>query len=180
MDLHSKKIIFESHATSIDNEKLVASGWLDSPLSRKGIEQAKELGLRYGKDDFSKVYVSDLSRSYETAQIAFSNRTIPIVKDSRLREWNYGQYNSCSCIEVDTLKIEHITVPFHSGESLEQAISRFRSFHEECLQHTQTGTILIIGHRATYYALEFLLKKISIKILLTTPWKWQPGWHYHF
>jgi broad specificity phosphatase PhoE len=179
MDFYSKKIIFESHATSVDNEKQVASGWMDSPLSSKGVEQAKKLGLRYEKDDFLKVYVSDLSRSYKTAQIAFRNRTIPIVKDARLREWNFGQFNGFSSQEVDAHKIEHIKTPFPSGESLEQVISRFRSFHQECLQSSTSELILIIGHRAAYYGLEFLFKKIPLKILLTTPWKWQPGWHYH-
>jgi 2,3-bisphosphoglycerate-dependent phosphoglycerate mutase len=179
MDCNSKKIIFESHATSLDNEKLLASGWLDSPLSQKGIDQAKELGLRYKAEDFSRIYVSDLSRSSKTAQIGFCNRDMPIIKDARLREWNYGQFNGFSTLEVDTLKIEHIKTPFPSGESLEQAISRFLSFYEACLQSTKSGTILIIGHRATYYALEFLFKKIALKTLLTTPWKWQPGWHYY-
>ena len=65
------KIIFESHATSIDNEKGIASGWLDPSLSEKGVEQAKELGQRYRAESPRIIYVSDLKRSYETAKIAF-------------------------------------------------------------------------------------------------------------
>ncbi len=178
MNFNSKKIIFESHATSLDNEKHLASGWRDPLLSQKGIEQAKELGLRYKNETFSTIYVSDFLRSYNTAHIAFSKRNIPIIKDARLREWNYGQYNGLPSQEVDALKIQHISTPFPSGESLEQVISRFLSFHEECLPR-ETGPILIIGHRATYYALEFLCKKIPLKTLLKMPWKWQPGLCYY-
>jgi broad specificity phosphatase PhoE len=167
------KIIFESHATSVDNENKIASGWLDPPLSQKGIKQAKEMGQRYEKEHFSHIYVSDLSRSFETAHIAFGSQSI--LKDARLREWNYGQFNGFPVSEVDKLKIDHAHIPFPCGESLEQVINRFLSFEQECLK---TGKILIIGHRAIYYCLEFLFRKTPIMTLLTTPWNWQPGWHY--
>jgi len=42
-----REIIFESHSTSVDNEKGVASGQLDPALSEKGKNQAIELGKRY-------------------------------------------------------------------------------------------------------------------------------------
>lgn len=171
-------LLFESHSTSTDNEKNIASGWLDPSLSSKGIRQAEELGLRYEKENFCAIYVSDLKRSFETAKFAFGHRKIPINIDARLREWNYGKYNGASAVVVDNMKINYLKIPFPQGESLTQVISRFDLFEKENLKNKQEK-ILIIGHRATYYALEFTFRKISLKNLVTTPWKWQPGWNYN-
>jgi broad specificity phosphatase PhoE len=38
---------------------------------------------------YLSLFCSDLQRSYKSAEIAFSNK-YPIIKDSRLRECNYG------------------------------------------------------------------------------------------
>ena len=37
-------LTFETHSTSVDNEAGVATGWLDSPLSPTGRQQARALG----------------------------------------------------------------------------------------------------------------------------------------
>jgi broad specificity phosphatase PhoE len=171
-------LIFESHATSTDNEKGIASGWLNPSLSEIGKEQAIELGKRYQNENIDIIYVSDLNRSYETAELAFSHRNIPIMKDSRLREWNYGKYNGASIHEVEKSKINHLETPFHEGESFKSVLERFHDFSRECLQEPKKGEIIIIGHRAIYYALECSFNKIPIKKLVTSQWKWQPGWIY--
>ena len=50
------------------------------------------------------------------------------------------------------------------------------------LTETTTGfagrTVLVIGHRATFYALEHLFKHIPLHEAVTSPWHWQPGWTY--
>ena len=43
-----------------DNERWIASGWLDGQLSPLGRRQAKELGERHGEDELTAVFVSDL------------------------------------------------------------------------------------------------------------------------
>jgi bisphosphoglycerate-dependent phosphoglycerate mutase len=40
------KLVFETHATSVDNEAGLASGWFDAALSAKGEAQARSLGAR--------------------------------------------------------------------------------------------------------------------------------------
>lgn len=172
----SLEIIFESHATSTDNEKAIASGWLDPPLSQKGIQQAKELGQRYEKKNISRIYVSDLMRSKETAQIAFNHRAIPILQDPHLREWNYGKYNGLPSEEVERLKIKHVSLPFPEGESLEEVINRFLLFKMK--MEAAKGPLLIIGHRAIYYALEFLCNKTPLDLLVRANWKWEAGRRY--
>lgn len=167
-------LIFEAHATSIDNERGIASGHLDAPLSEQGRAQARELGSRYQNSDISLVCCSDLQRSYETAKIAFGAIDIPIIKDHRLREWNYGDFNGYPVAEIAAMKLSQIDKPFPSGESLLDAVTRMTNF----IQLLPRGQILIIGHRATYYALEYIFNNIPLETLLTTNWQWQPGWTY--
>lgn len=167
-------LIFETHATSVDNERGIASGHLYSPLSEQGRAQAKELGSRYQNSDISLICCSDLQRSYETAEIAFGARDIPIIKDQRLREWNYGDFNGYPITEIATMKLRHIDKPFTGGESLLDAVTRIANF----IQLLPQGQILIIGHRATYYTLEYMLNNTPLEALLTTNWQWHPGWIY--
>ncbi|MCP5507122.1 MAG: histidine phosphatase family protein [Chlamydiales bacterium] len=171
-------ILFESHSTSNDNAKGIASGWNDPYLSLLGEQQAKELGNRYSKEDISTIYVSDFIRSSTTAKLAFENRNIPIIQDVRLREWNYGDFNGSSVAEVRRLKKKYIESPFPNGESLFDVLERFSSFKNEYFSTFNETTVLIIGHRGTYYALEYFLNKTSLDTLLSRKWCWQPGWSY--
>lgn len=67
-------LVFETHATSLDNEAGLASGWFDVPLSTTGEEQARMLGARR-RDHLAVAFCSDLSRSFRTAEIAFGDRS---------------------------------------------------------------------------------------------------------
>jgi alpha-ribazole phosphatase/probable phosphoglycerate mutase len=78
-------IVFETHSTSTDNERWIASGWLDGQLSALGRRQAKELGERRAADRLAAVFTSDLGRATETARIAFGGRRVPVFHDWRLR-----------------------------------------------------------------------------------------------
>jgi broad specificity phosphatase PhoE len=44
----SVEVVFETHATSEDNEAGIATGWLLGRLSAAGLGQARELGARRG------------------------------------------------------------------------------------------------------------------------------------
>jgi broad specificity phosphatase PhoE len=170
-------IIFESHATTIDNENHVSSGHNDIELSELGLQQAKDLGERYVDDHFDAIFCSDLQRSYKTAELAFSTR-LPIVKDARLRECNYGDFTQKPSSEVDPQKANRITEPFPNGESYEEAAERMGSFLTDLLRDYDGKRVMIIGHRATQYGLEHWIKSVSVKEAVTAPWKWQPGWEY--
>lgn len=170
-------IVFESHATTFDNEAHLASGHNDVELSPLGIQQAKELGERCKDEHFAAIFCSDLQRSYKTAEIAFQNR-FPIIKDPRLRECDYGDLTSHPSSEVDPLKVEHITKSFPNGESYEQTTKRMKDFLYDLKKNYDGKKVMIIGHRATQYGLEHWIKGVSIKDTITASWKWQPGWVY--
>jgi len=66
------EIVFETHSTSEDNERGVATGWLPGALSLTGREQSVALGARRRDQSFAVVFTSDLRRAVETAELAFA------------------------------------------------------------------------------------------------------------
>lgn len=86
-------LIFESHGTTPDNEVGLSSGAFDVELSELGQRQSKELGERYQDQSLDAIFCSDLQRSWKTVDIAFAGQNIPIIKDARLRECDYGDLN---------------------------------------------------------------------------------------
>ncbi len=171
-------IVFEAHATSLDNQAHLASGHNDVALSPLGEKQAKELGERYKDEQFDAIFCSDLQRSYKSAEISFGQK-FPIIKDIRLRECDYGYLTQHPSSEVDPFKVEHISTPFPNGESYEQTSTRMKSFLDDLKKNYDKQKIMIIGHRATQYGLEHWIKGLSYEEIITTPWSWQSGWTYY-
>lgn len=164
-------IIFETHATSLDNEAHLSSGHNDIALSLLGEQQAKQLGERYKDQKFDVIFCSDLQRSYKTAKIAFGSKW-PIIKDARLRECDYGDLTKHPSSEVEPQMVNRITEPFPNGESYKQSSKRIKSYLNDLMNKYDGKRIMIIGHRATRFGLEYLINGVSLETLTTTPFKW--------
>ena len=172
------ELVFETHATSTDNERGVATGWLEGALSVRGREQARELGARRRNDRIDAVFTSDLGRAVETAEIAFADSGIPIYRDARLRECNYGALNGLPADLVTAERAKHVDAPFTDGESYADTVERMRSFLYD-LAHAWDGhRVLLIGHSATRWALDHLLRGVPLAELVEAPFDWQEGWEY--
>ena len=101
------------HANSYYNDLDIFAGNLDIPLSASGIEKALELGRKFQYHNLDMVFVSEQTRSYDTAILLLSqikhlnkipirlnsrseldkydlNRYLPIFRYSELNERDYG------------------------------------------------------------------------------------------
>jgi 2,3-bisphosphoglycerate-dependent phosphoglycerate mutase len=172
------EILFETHSTTTDNERWVASGWLDGQLSPLGRRQAKELGDRRVEDEIVAVYCSDLGRAVETAQIAFGGRGLPIFHDWRLRECNYGMLNGTAVARLEVERTKHVLDPYSGGESYTDVVARARSFLQDLPPRYPDKQIVVIGHSATKWALDHLLEGAPLDELVEESFRWQPGWLY--
>ena len=110
------EIVFETHSTSEDNERGIATGWLPGRLSRLGREQARQLGERRRNDGIIVVFTSDLARVVETAEIASSGSDIPVLHDWRLRECDYGPYNGTLAKAIHQDRLRFLDEPYPGGE----------------------------------------------------------------
>ena len=172
------EIVFESHSTSADNERWIASGWLDPSLSPLGRRQAKELGDRRAEDEIVAVFCSDLARAAETAQIAFGGRGLPIFRDWRLRECNYGLLNGRAVARLEAERTQHVLDPYSGGESYLDVVARVRSFLGDLPARYPQRRVCVIGHSATKWAFDHILEGTPLDELVEGSFRWQPGWLY--
>jgi alpha-ribazole phosphatase/probable phosphoglycerate mutase len=176
----SVAIVFETHSTSVDNGRWVASGWLDSPLSQLGRRQAKELGERYGDAEIAAVFASDLARAADTARIAFGGRGLPLLLDWRLREIDYGRLAGEAAARVEEARQRHVYEPFPDGESYSQVVERVRSFLRDVAPRYVERRIVVVGHSATKWALDHVLEGTPLAELVERSFSWRPGWEYAY
>ena len=171
-------VVYETHATSEDNERGIATGWLGGRLSTTGRRQASELGRRRRDDGLAVVYSSDLARAVETAQIAFAGSPIPVVLDPRLRECDYGRWNGMPRARLEAERLRRVDEPWPGGESWRGAADRVDGFLDELACRHEEGRVLVIGHVATRLALDRRSRGTSFEELVAAPFGWQPGWEY--
>ena len=171
-------IVYETHSTSVDNERGVATGWLPGRLPDRGRAQASELGERRRNDGVDVVFTSDLARAVETAELAFAGSGIRIRQDPRLRECNYGDLNGTSAKELSDRKTDYVDRPFPGGESYHDVVERMRSLLNELARDFDRMRIVLIGHSATKWALDHLLNGQDLRAAMTSDFAWQPGWEY--
>lgn len=172
------ELVFETHSLSTDNETGIATGWLDGRLSERGKDLARELGERRRDEDLAAVFTSDLGRAAETARIGFEKTLVPIYRDWRLRECNYGDLNGMPVSQLETERTRRIDDPFPGGESYRQVVARMRGFLGDLASSYDDVRILVIGHSATRWAIDHLLEGKALEELVDAPFAWQEGWVY--
>lgn len=171
------EVVFETHSTSEDNERGIASGWNHSCLSELGCEQAAALGSRRRDDGIAAVFTSDLRRAAETAEIAFGGSGIPVLHDWRLRECDYGELNGRPREEVHGERARYLDAPYPGGESWRGAVARVGRIFDD-LGRWGGRRVLVLGHVATRWACDHLLKDVPVTQLVDEDFAWQQGWEY--
>jgi len=172
------EIIYETHSITTDNEAEIATGWLPGRLSEQGRKLAQELGERRQSDNVTAIFVSDLARAVETAEIAFAGSNIPIYQDARLRECNYGTLNGMSVAQLAIERSRHIDAPFPGGQSYQNVVTQMCDLLRDFAANWDGRTVLIIAHSANKWALDHLLNGADLADLVSAPFNWQDGWRY--
>jgi broad specificity phosphatase PhoE len=152
-------IWFEAHAQTYHNAASLASGHYDVALTDQGREDAQTiLRMRYVDQHFDVVFTSDTQRAYDTACLIFAGRAIPILRDARLRECDYGSFEGRPRVEIERVRLSAIATPFPQGESYAQVAVRMRSFLEQLAAERAGQHVLLVGHAATLWMLEHWLQ----------------------
>jgi broad specificity phosphatase PhoE len=170
------RLVYETHQWSTDNEAGIATGWLPGTLSERGRESSVELGRR--RRGVDAVVVSDLRRAVETVEIAFAGTDVPIVRDARLRECDYGDLNGAPVAEVAALRSSRVDEPFPGGESYRDVVARTASLLSWVAGSYGGCEVLLVGHSANQLALDHLLLGAPLAELVAAPFAWQEGWTY--
>ncbi|MBH41421.1 MAG: hypothetical protein CL685_01775 [Candidatus Magasanikbacteria bacterium] len=128
-------------------------GQRNSPLTKKGVEEAKKLHRITSKEHYDAIYCSDLGRARQTAQYALSVDQYTEVKFSGyLRERSFGDFDGVLLSEL-----KKNTQDFHNlyhnnthippnGESIEQVKTRIRLCLAYAKTHHKGQHVLAISH----------------------------------
>lgn len=173
------EVVFETHALSEDNERGIATGWLPGRLSERGRANALEMGRRRREDGIAAVFTSDLRRAAETTELAFGGTGIPLLHDWRLRECDFGTRNGTPAAEVKHDRLDYCDRPYPGGESHDQAIARVAGLLADLPTRWAGRRVMLIGHLATYRALEHVTTGRPVRDLVAANFEWRAeGWEY--
>lgn len=173
-------ITYFVHGTTTDNEQKLATGWLPGELSPLGIKQSHELAGQIAGQTSDVIISSDLKRAVQTAEIVFPGREV--LRDERLREANYGDWNGAEHALFKTRLTDFIGSPFPGGESYKDVERRMRSLCQELLARYDGKRVALIAHQAPQLAIEVICNGKTWQTAIAEDWRttgaFQPGWQY--
>ncbi len=86
------KLILIRHGQSLWNLENRFTGWIDVPLTEKGIQEAKEAGGKIKGIGIDIAYTSALSRAQDTLThvMKAAGLDVPVIRNQALNERDYG------------------------------------------------------------------------------------------
>ena len=85
-------VFLARHAETVWNFERVFQGHQDSPLTERGLEQARRLGQRLASERLAAVYASDLGRARATAEAVAEAHGLTVRTHTGLREIDTGEW----------------------------------------------------------------------------------------
>lgn len=141
-------IVFARHAESEFNARGIinADPAIRNPLSPRGIEQAARLRAQLREVFIDACFTSELLRARQTAEVALSDRGVPIIELPDLNEPAAGEFEGGP---VDTYNnwvvANDYWVPNPGGESQVQALHRYVRAFRAIVDHPGQR-VLIVAH----------------------------------
>lgn len=144
------------HGETLFNQRGIAQGWCDAPLTEEGINQAKALGESLKDVEFTAAYSSVSERAMDTGNYALGGRNIQLQLTEDLKEMNFGS------LEGESNKVlwsdpKRMTEGFVDvgGENFEILSQRAKKALDQAATSNQKtgGNILISTHGMTAVAL---------------------------
>lgn len=159
-------LILLRHGQSQWNLENRFTGWVDVPLSPKGIDEAVDAGRKLKGRRIDIVFTSVLQRAMETARLALESGgfpALPTERDAALNERMYGDLQGLNKAEAAVkwgdaqIKIwrRSFDVPPPGGESLADTAKRVIPYWEaKILPHVKAGkNVLVAAHGNSLRAL---------------------------
>lgn len=157
-----KVIIVRHGATKMNNQTDVSQdrirSWLDVPLVKEGIDEAKETGEKLKGKGIKFVESSDLSRAKETADIIGKIIGVKPVYSHKLRPWDLGEFTGKSTKEALPKIAEYVKLKPNTkipkGESFNTFKKRAFEGLAEAIARCKDNVIVIVTHHRLERLLE--------------------------
>src|SRR5437879_9373811 len=151
------RLVLLRHGESQWNLENRFTGWVDVPLSPRGIQEAKNAGEKLRIFKFDRAFTSVLARANETLRLALETigqTDIPIEKNKALNERMYGELQGLNKAETakkygdEQVKIwrRSYDVAPPNGESLKDTADRtLPYFNTRILPLVKAGKNLLVS-----------------------------------
>ncbi len=168
------RLVLLRHGESQWNLENRFTGWVDVPLTPRGVQEAKNAGDKLRGFTFDRAFTSVLVRATDTLRLALEaigQTKIPIEKDKALNERMYGELQGLNKTETakkygdDQVKIWRRSFEIRppGGESLKDTADRVLPYYEMKIKPwlLKGETILIAAHGNSIRALVMQLEQLS-------------------
>jgi 2,3-bisphosphoglycerate-dependent phosphoglycerate mutase len=167
-------VILLRHGQSQWNLENKFTGWVDVPLSERGVEEARQAGEKLTGRRIDRLFTSVLQRAIDTARLALDTaglRDVPTARDAALNERMYGDLQGMDKDQArEKFGAEQVHVWRRSfdvrppgGESLADTAARVVPYWEATiLPEIRAGrNVLIAAHGNSLRALAMHLEGLS-------------------
>ncbi|ODA40571.1 histidine phosphatase family protein [Desulfosporosinus sp. BG] len=174
------RIILTRHGQTLWNIEGRVQGSLDSPLTEKGILQARSLACRLKNQGIDHIYSSDSLRAISTAEeirreLGLEN----LSTNPALREFSFGEWEGCIWQELrvaypDIFKIwdsEPHLVTTPGGENMEKVLERAWKFLQQIIKDHSGQTVCLVTHGLTLKLLVTKALGFEVHEWAKTPWQ---------
>lgn len=140
-------------------------GSTDIELNSTGINQAKQTAELLKNINFDVIYSSPLKRTFETAKIINEYHNINIIKDNRILERNFGDFEGTQKLLtnlVDYLDYEK-NLNTNNVETIKNLFDRVENFLFDIYSKYQNtnANILVVTHGGTCVAITAIINNIK-------------------
>ncbi|AMV60722.1 putative, related to broad specificity phosphatase [Pediococcus damnosus] len=141
----AKTLYLMRHGETLFNVRRKIQGWCDSPLTQKGIDQAKVAGQYFSKLPIDHAYSSTSERCCDTIEIILKNR-IPYQRVKGLKEMNFGVFEGES-EDLNPKREEYETffVPY-GGEVASAVGKRMLKTLTDIMEKPDHQNVLAVSH----------------------------------
>ena len=142
----------------------------NSPLTAAGLAQAEAIGARLARERFDLLVASDLGRAMQTAERISAHCGLPIRRDARLRERNFGEGEGLTYEEIDSrwpdvfsrVRETDPDAMIPGGETRRQFHERVRAAFQS-LAHEHAGKrITVVSHGGVLTSLYRIVHDIPV------------------
>jgi broad specificity phosphatase PhoE len=154
------RILLARHGETVFNVEGRWQGQSDSPLTERGLAQARELGRALANDPIAAVYSSDLGRAMHTAREVARPHGLEVIPEPRLREIDVGGFTDRSRADIEAAypgalaawaeAPAQMRIP--GAETIAEAQARALAFFAERMprhaDQSSEQTVVVIGHGA--------------------------------
>lgn len=149
-------------------------GISNDPLNPLGIKQAKALATKIKKYQVEIIFSSEVKRTLQTAEIISKSIGVPVKRDKRLNEYDFGVFTGKVLDRKEIYKgisspAKRFIYKLPLGESDRDVIKRTKSFADEIIEKKVNA--VVCTHSFPAFALKNILLGHKIKDSANLPFE---------